>query len=39
MSNIEFENINKSFKDKEIIKNISLKINGGKYMDYLEEMA
>ena len=27
MSNIEFENINKSFKDKEVIKNISLKIN------------
>lgn len=30
MSNIEFKNINKSFKDKEVIKNISLKINGGK---------
>lgn len=30
MSNIEFENVNKSFKDKEVIKNISLKINGGK---------
>ena len=30
MSNIEFKNINKSFKDKEVIKNISLKINCGK---------
>ncbi|MFQ6999767.1 MAG: ATP-binding cassette domain-containing protein [Clostridium sp.] len=30
MSNIEFKNINKSFTDKEVIKNISLKINGGK---------
>lgn len=30
MSNIEFKNVNKSFKDKEVIKNISLKINGGK---------
>lgn len=30
MSNIEFENVNKSFKDKEVIKNIFLKINGGK---------
>lgn len=30
MSNIELRNVNKSFKDKEVIKNISLKINGGK---------